>query len=166
MCCRAMSEAAQPPRKRIAQIGFITIGLPFAAFKILFGLTMPVLWPGKAAVIGGGALVVLGILDLIVNALNSAFMLFRGRLLTQVCLLAILFDLLGKKQPDTTKIRSADFGTALDVMLSFSLVALCVGLGLLPRFGENERLLWNLSVVVNVIGAGVSRLMVSILRAD
>ncbi len=163
-----MSEAVHPPRKRIAQIGFITIGLPFAAFKILFGLTMPALWPGQAAQIGGAGLVILGALDLLVNALNSTFMLVRGKILTQVCVFAILFDWLGKKrvEGDKATIRSADFGTALDVMLSFTLVALCVGLNLLARFGESERLLWNLSVVVNVLGAGVSRIMVSILKAD
>lgn len=161
-----MAEAR--PRKRIAQIGFITIGLPFAAFKILFGLAMPNIWPGNLFYALGIALVALGIADLVVNALNSLSYLFRARALMQVCVLANIFHLFGRKEipGHEHRIRSADFGTALDVMLSFTLVALAVGLNLLPRFGESERQLWNLSVVINVLGAGVSRIMVSILKAD
>ena len=45
-------------------------------------------------------------------------------------------------------------------------VALAVGLNLLPRFGETERQIWNTGVVINVLGAGISRIMVSVLRAD
>lgn len=156
------------PRKRIAQIGFITIGLPFAAFKILFGLAMPNIWHGNLFYALGITLVALGTADLAVNILNSLSYLFRARALMQVCVLANIFHLFGRKEIPGSKhrIRSADFGTALDVMLSFTLVALAVGLNLLQRFGESERQLWNLGVVINVLGAGISRIMVSILKVD
>lgn len=155
--------AQATPRKRIAQIGFVTIGLPFAAFKILFGLAFPKIWPGIGGDIGGIALVALGGADLIVNILNSVFLMLRGKALTQVCVLAILFGLYGRSRQAS---RSADFGTALDTMLAFSLVAAAIGFNLFPRFGETERALWNISVVVNVLGTGISRIMISVLRAD
>jgi len=164
----AMTAPKYPPRKRIALIGFITIGLPFAGFKILFGWAMPQLWQGNLVQILGIALIALGTADLAVNLLNLFSYLLRGRALMQVCVLANIFHLFGRKEipGHEHRIRSADFGTALDVMLSFTLVALAVGLNLLPRFGETERQIWNTGVVINVLGAGISRIMVSVLRAD
>jgi hypothetical protein len=157
---------AVAPRKRFAQIGFITIGLPFAIFKLIFGIALLRLLPGYSGCISGGVLVMLGLFDLIVNILNSIFMAVRGRALTQVCVLAILFHMLGKKRGSAQhSVFSADFGTAVDTMLSFSLVAIAVALNLFAQFGENERLLWNWSVVTNVLGAGISRILVTVTPA-
>ena len=53
-------------------------------------------------------------------------------------------------------------------MLSFTLVAAMIGLGLLMRLRPADLGIWNVSVVFNVLGAGLGRLAETVigLRAD
>ena len=50
-----------------------------------------------------------------------------------------------------------EFGLAIDVFASFSLVAAAIGVGLLPRIGPTGTAVWNAAVVLNVLGADIGR---------
>jgi len=121
------------------------VGLPFCAFKILTGLTL-----GRA----GWALIALGVLDLVINVVNLVALLFNRPRVLGVCLIAIL---LGRPRED--------LGTSIDMLLSFALVALMIGFGWLAVLDPTELAVWNISVILNVLGAGFGRLFLS-LRAE
>jgi hypothetical protein len=55
-----------------------------------------------------------------------------------------------------------DFGNSLDVFLSFSLVAIMIGGDYLKLLPQNHMMVWNISVILNVFGAGYGRIMNSI----
>lgn len=51
------------------------------------------------------------------------------------------------------------------MFLSFALVAIVVGLGLLAHLPRWALILWNMSVVLNVLGAGIGRLVTALRKA-
>lgn len=112
----------------------LTVGLPFCVFKILTGLFM-----GR----WGLPLVVLGAADALVNLANLAALLVLRRRVLPLCLSQIL-------------LRRADpeLAAALDVALSFLLVAIIIGGNFLGRFPAPLIRLWSAAVVMNVLGAG------------
>ena len=55
-----------------------------------------------------------------------------------------------------------DLGNAIDVLLSFTLVAYMIGWGGIVHIPEPQITIWNISVVFNVFGAGYGRLSGSI----
>ena len=55
-----------------------------------------------------------------------------------------------------------DLGNSIDVLLSFSLVAIVIGGGFIKQLTPDHLYLWNLAVILNVFGAGSSRLTASI----
>ena len=77
-----------------------------------------------------------------------------------VCLLSII----SKKHHILSKWK--DSGEALDVMLSFIIVAFVVGQNLFVFMDGMQVKLWNLCTVVNVLGAGIARLGASILSSE
>ncbi len=104
----------------------------------------------------GWALVGLGFLDLLLNLNNLVTLVVLHRRTLSVCTLALVTDRFLRSGWD-------ELGVATDVLLSFSLVALMVGGGFLPALGITGLWFWNLCVVLNVMGAGISR-MASALR--
>jgi hypothetical protein len=121
-----------------------TIGFPFCVFKIVSGIALLQL-EYRAA---GWALIVLGALDVVVNLFNAVAVVFFGTRLLPVCLLDLLF---GRKRKD--------LGPAIDVMLSFSLVAAMIGTGHIRTLPPHSLQAWNVAVVCNVLGAGALRLV-------
>jgi hypothetical protein len=128
----------------------ITIGLPFCGFKVLTGLFFNQYW-----------LIALGVIDLLINMLNLLSLLFLKRRLFDACFLSFLIRFL-KKQPLLPESKWQDLGNATDVFLSFALVAYVIGGGFIKLFPSHHVLIWNISVVLNVLGAGYSRLSESI----
>ena len=128
----------------------ITIGLPFCAFKIVTGLFLNQPW-----------LTGLGIIDLAINLTNSVTLLLFKRRVIDSCLLSFLTRLL-KKPTKVAKAKWQDLGNSLDVLLSFSLVAYMIGGGFIKDLPRDHLSLWNISVILNVFGAGFSRLEISI----
>lgn len=127
----------------------ITVGLPFCAFKLLTGLALYPTLPALAI-----ALLVLGSCDLLFNLGNLLSLLVRGERKVSIC----TFDAIAQR----AGARPQDLGIALDVFVSFVIVAVVIGAGLLKRFSAEELLAWNVSVILNVLGAGVSRLLSSL----
>jgi hypothetical protein len=128
----------------------ITIGLPFCAFKIVTGLFLNQPW-----------ITVLGVIDLGINLINSVFLLLLKRRVFDACLLSFLTRLL-KKPTKVTKPKWQDLGNSIDVLLSFSLVAYMIGGGFIKDLPTDYLSIWNISVILNVFGAGFARLEISI----
>ena len=137
----------------LALLEILTVGLPFCAFKVLFGGFLVRI--GGALAIGvGTVLAVLGAIDAVLNTINLASWLARRRRAAPICSLSWLVH---RARPGAPETRADALGTALDVLLAFALVAAAVGGGLLPRFDPTALSIWNVAVVVNVLGAGVLR---------
>lgn len=134
----------------MAIIEIITIGLPFCAFKILSGFYFQFI-----------PLVVLGFIDLLINVVNLCSLMFLKRRVLDTCFLAFIVRLI-KKPIGEVKSKWEDLGNALDVLLSFFLVAYVIGGGYIGQLPQNHLIIWNISVVLNVMGAGLSRLTISI----
>jgi hypothetical protein len=130
-------------------VEILTVGLPFSAFKLACGV--PLIADGRFAWLGW-VLLGWGLLDAVLNGINAATAAALGRRYLPVCLLQALTRAV-RPTP-----RGADVGTALDVMLSFVLVAVMIGTGALSRLSPSWLSAWNLAVVLNVLGAGALRL--------
>ncbi|MDX6770091.1 MAG: hypothetical protein SF051_11205 [Elusimicrobiota bacterium] len=129
-----------------------TVGLPFCGFKLLAGLAM-----GGPA---GAALVALGLVDAVVNAANLIGLLAWDRRPLPTCSLSFAAGLLRAGTDSLARWR--DLGSALDVLLSFALVAGMLGFGRLALLPPAHATLWNACVILNVLGAGLGRLSVSL----
>jgi len=128
-----------------------TIGLPFCGFKVLAGLSL-----GGLA---GAALVALGAVDAVINLVNLGGLLAARRRPLAACALALAAGgLRGGGAPAPWR----DLGAALDVALSFALVALMIGLGRLGALPRASLAVWNACVILNVLGAGLGRVGASL----
>ena len=128
----------------------LTIGLPFCAFKIVSGLFLNQFW-----------LSALEIIDLGFNLTNLVSLLVSKRRIFDACLLSFITRQI-KKPSQTLKAKWQDLGNSLDVLLSFSLVAYMIGGGFIKDLPMDYLSIWNISVILNVFGAGFSRLEISI----
>lgn len=141
-------------------LSILTIGFPFVGYKILGGIVISRLYDGsllaKAAAL---FFIVWGLIDLLLNAVSLHAVSCRGNLHYPVCLLSIV----SKKHPVLSKWR--DSGEALDIMLSFTIVAVVVGQNLFVLMDGAQVKLWNICTVINVLGAGIARLGSSIFMA-
>jgi hypothetical protein len=126
----------------------LTVGFPFCCFKILTGLYI-----GGVA---GALFVFLGVVDFFINAVNFSSLAVMRRKITESCLLSIITARLDYKK--ATREQMHDFGNSLDMLLAFLLVAYMVGFSQLVQLSENHSTFWSISVVLNVLGAGLSRL--------
>jgi hypothetical protein len=128
----------------------LTIGFPFCVFKIVAGLFLGHIW-----------LVILGAIDVLINLTNLFSVIIFKRRLLDPCFFGVLVHLL--KRPKEERIKKwMDLGNSLDVVVSFSLVALMIAGGSLRELPAEHLHWWNLSVILNVFGAGSSRLGSSI----
>lgn len=132
------------------KLDILTIGFPFAAFKILAGIVLQAL-SGDSGNPMGWILIVWGIVDLIINMVNLIGLIVSGKKITATCVMGAIF-----------KSSSEEVGAALDVMMSFTLVAIIVGGNLLKHLSPLQLNIWSMSVVLNVLGAGISRLKATV----
>jgi len=126
----------------------LTVGLPFCVFKLLTGAIAL----GTAAAPLGYALLALGAIDAVLNLANLVSWLAVRRRVGGVCLADLASRRLG----------GGDLGLAIDVFLSFALVAVVVGAGLFARMPAGTLVWWNVAVVANVLGAGIGRLFAAL----
>ena len=148
----------RPGRRTFRLLEIVTVGFPFGAFKILTGMVVASF---AHCTVPGWALVGLGGVDLLLN------------------LIALLFEIVGRVSPlpycvsEWALVRLGSgrrswrqLGLSLDAMLAFTLVAAMIGLGWLARLPGEAMGVWSLSVVFNVLGAGLGRLAESVLDLD
>ncbi|MFH1261842.1 MAG: hypothetical protein V1495_00110 [Pseudomonadota bacterium] len=135
----------------------VTVGFPFCAFKILTGLTLQTMDVPTTVKRIGVLLVCLGVIDLVINGVNFVSLAIRGRRWLDACLFALLMRSI-KSPAEHTDWSWQDLGNSLDVLLSFTLVACAIGFGMLKLMNSPAVTIWNVSVVFNVLGAGLGRL--------
>ncbi len=128
----------------------LTVGFPFCAFKLIAGVSLSQDW-----------LTAWGLVDTLLNTLNLGWLLFARRRLTDICLLSLLVRLMRRPAAEQMG-RWQDLGAAGDMFLSFAIVAFMLGGGFLPGLPAWHLKAWNLSVILNVLGAGSMRLRDSI----
>ena len=128
----------------------LTVGLPFCAFKLIAGIALSQDW-----------LTAWGIADTLINTINLVWLLTARRRVTEVCLLSLLVRLLRRPAREHMA-RWQDLGAAGDMFLSFAIVAFMLGGGFLPGLPPWHLKAWNLSVILNVLGAGSMRLSQSL----
>jgi uncharacterized membrane protein len=134
----------------IHALEIITIGLPFCAFKCLTGLYYGQHW-----------LVGLGIVDLVINFINLLSVIYRKKRVLDACFISFLVRLI--KKPNTeVKSLWQDLGNSTDVLLSFILVAMVLATGAINKLPAEHLQLWNIAVILNVLGAGSGRLTTSL----
>ncbi len=141
-------------------LSILTIGFPFVGYKVLGGIVISRLYHDSwIADVLALLFIVWGVIDFLLNAVSLHAVSCRGNLHYPVCLLSVV----SKKHPVLSKWR--DSGEALDIMLSFMIVAVVVGQNLFVFMDGAQIKLWNVCTVVNVLGAGIARLGASILIA-
>lgn len=137
----------------------LTIGFPFIGYKLLAAVLLFSMFDAPAMRALGSAFLVLAIADFAFNAINLLALVLLGRRVVPVCLLSWLISLTPFQE------RFSDLGEALDVMLSFGIVACVVGINLFPELLAVSKAcfyLWNACTVANVLGAGIARLSTSL----
>ena len=136
----------------------LIVGLPFIGYKIFAGLIIWNMYPDqKTADVAGTFFFVLGWGDLCVHAINWYGIFFRGKRILPVCLLAIA----NRKLP--CFMLREEIGEAVDMMISFGIVAAVVGNGLFVFLEPYQIQLWNCCTVFNILGAGISQLQATVL---
>lgn len=133
-------------------LAVFTIGFPFVGYKILAGVVIHRLYGNPAADIIALLFVVWGLIDLMLNAICLHAVCCRGHTHYPFCLLSVM------ARRHSVLSKWEDSGDALDVMLSFCIVAWIVGQGLFGFMDGTQVKIWNICTVVNVLGAGISRL--------
>jgi hypothetical protein len=123
----------------------ITVGFPFCAFKFIVGQHL--VRTGNHLI--GYPLLALFVIDTLINGVNLIALLIRRKRAMNACLFSI------KAQHGSNQ---EDFGNSIDMLFSFALVAYMVGMQYLGGLNDLERPIWNIAVVLNVLGAGISRL--------
>lgn len=137
----------------VPSVEIVTVGLPFCVFKLLTGLILRA--SGLAPL--GTPLLALGLIDAALNLVNLIALPVARRRVTGVCLTDVALRRLAG--------ASGDLGLAVDVFLSFSLVAVVIGFSLLGHLPRWALVTWNAAVVLNVLGAGVGRLFAALRSA-
>lgn len=128
-------------RRSVALGEIVTVGLPFCVFKLITGL----LAVDTAIAPVGYALLALGAVDAVLNVANLGALLVAKRRTGAVCVAELALR--------------GELGLAVDMFLAFSLVAIVIGGGLIARVPAWALSIWNIAVVLNVIGAGAGRLL-------
>lgn len=131
-------------------VEIITIGLPFCAFKIVSGLFFDQKW-----------LLTLGVIDLVLNTINLLALPVLKRKVVDTCFFAFLVRAFKRPHPSIQS-KWEDIGNSFDVLFSFLLVAFVIGGGFIPQLPYEFLMIWNISVILNVIGAGSSRMSAAI----
>lgn len=131
----------------------ITVGIPFCVFKLLTGLWL--MDGGPAARFAGYALFALGALDLVINTVNLVSLALRRRRALEPCLFAMVASALRPRRDPAWTWQ--DVGNSLDVLLAMSIVAYMIAVQAQASFPEARRYLWNSCVILDVMGAGLTR---------
>ena len=140
----------------------LTIGFPFIGYKLLAAVLLLTMFETPPMLALAGLFLALAGVDLVLNTVNLLALVVCGHRLVPVCLLSWVIGHTPLKR------RFSDLGEALDVMLSFGIVACVVGINLFPQLMAVSMAcfyLWNACTVANVLGAGIARLTASLRTA-
>ncbi len=128
----------------------VSIGIPFGVFKVTSGLYYKIdfiLW--------------WGVVDLLLNSINFLIYLFMKKKVLPSCSLSLIGSIVGKQLQRSDEVTE-DIGESLDVLFSFCIVAIVIGTGAISNYSESMLRYWNISVILNVLGAGSIRVFQSV----
>ena len=135
----------------------LIVGLPFVGYKIFAGLIIWNMFPqSPVARVAGSLFFVLGWADMCVHLINLFGVFFRGKRYMPVCTLGIIN---AKMRCFTLR---EEIGEAVDMMISFAIVATVVGSELFVFLEPYQIKLWNCCTVFNIMGAGISQLQATL----
>jgi hypothetical protein len=134
-----------------------TIGMPFCAFKLLFGITAFRIGTeqGSSLALLGGAIVVWATADLLMNAGRSTLDLLHIPARFEYCTIAQLgriFDL-------------PLVFLAVDTLLAFSIICAMLWSGWVARLTLPESVLWYTATTLNLISLSLVSIYTEIRRA-
>jgi hypothetical protein len=121
----------------------ITIGLPFATFKFIFGTLLLRLAEGPLSnyfVIIGYTICLWGIIDFIFNTLDAIFCLMKKKIIAP-CILAQVGRIF----------KYEKICLAIDTLASFSIICTTLWTGYIAKLSYVEIKLWNIATTVNLI---------------
>jgi hypothetical protein len=147
-------SALPSPRRQLFEV--VTVGLPFSTFKLVVGTHL------IAATLLGWPLLVLGVVDLVMNAGNAVGLVVRGRAFLPLCLLQGVARRLGSSSSSSSSLsteRHGELGLAVDMALAVVLVAGMIALDQIGQLSSTALSWWNGAVILNVLGAGALRLV-------
>jgi hypothetical protein len=144
-------------RRDVVEI--VTVGAPFAVFKLAVGVFVVENAAPPTAFLGW-PLIALGALDLMLNTGNALTLAVVRRRLAPICVLHGVVTRLRGPQA-----AFAELGLALDAALALVLVAGMIATGAIGRLAPAWLTAWNVAVVCNVMGAGALRLADAVRRA-
>ena len=152
-------SALPSPRRQLFEV--VTVGLPFSTFKLVVGTHL------IAATLLGWPLLVLGVVDLVMNAGNAVGLVVRGRAFLPLCLLQGVARRLGSSPSSSSSSsslslsteRHGELGLAVDMALAVVLVAGMIALDQIGQLSWTALSWWNGAVILNVLGAGALRLV-------
>lgn len=138
----------------------VCVGFAFSAFKIILGQFLLTQKYNVLGVISIGW----GIIDVVINLINLITLSVLKKRVIRVCLLNYIVGCTLSLLPFVKHQGPKDLGVALDVFVAFAIVAFMVGGGFLVQLTPTQGTVWDWSVVLNVLYAGVNRLIDSTSR--
>lgn len=128
----------------------MTIGVPFVAFKFLFGLLIirSGVGVGTNQVIFGWAVILWASVDLIMNFMRALLHLAGRESPIEYCTIAQLGQIF--KRPR--------FFLAIDTFLSFSIISFALWSGWIKLLSPNESYLWYAATTLNLMGISIMNL--------
>ncbi len=136
----------------------LTVGFPFCAFKIVTAIYLFNFYKeGVFTFSLAGVLMGLGIVDSFLNLGNFVTFIVKKERYLPICLFTFFSEKI-LRHFDKSPENYIEFGAALDTLLAFLLVALMILDGALAQLQPWQLIIWNWSVVLNVLGAGLGRL--------
>jgi hypothetical protein len=144
-------------KKYFEIFAIITIGFPFVAYKAILGDILLTFNYNIFAYMS----ISLGIIDFLFNLYRLILILLNKKADYPVCFLAFLFYKLAPKNTHNIEFWK-DLGAAIDVFLSFAIVSFMVGANMFSYLSSSYNILWSISTVINVMGAGFSRITYSV----
>ncbi len=133
----------------------ICVGFTFSVFKIIFGQFLQATGCPTFAII----FITWGCIDFIINLINLITLSAIRKRVLKICFLNYLVGQILAILPFIKHSGAKDLGTALDVFISFAIVAFMVGGGYLSQLDHFQGSVWQWSVVLNVFYAGFNRLL-------
>jgi len=159
-----MPEQSRTAKQRIEESFFTTpafqalsIGVPFSAFKLLFGLLAWRAGAEQASLhysLFGGLIVAWALIDLIMNLARALFHLAGRPSPIEYCIIAQAGRL----------IKRPGLFLAIDTFLSFSIICIVLWSGWISRLSAEESYLWIGATTLNLISVSFVNIWMELRR--
>lgn len=118
----------------------LTVGLPFAMFKSLLGVSLYREYPKTIISILGVIILVWGSIDFVMNVTSLMFSQIKKRFIAP-CILALIGKAFGTRT----------LFLAINTLCSFSCICIMLWTGLIGKLSSVESIIWNIATTINLI---------------